>query len=148
MDTYDLIVIGAGPGGFSAAIDAARLGARVAIIDKGSWGGTCTHWGCVPTKALLACSRKYAEIRKFRRMGISVSDASFDFATMKRHQQQMVRIAALGIRKTLEEAGVHLREGKAMTVSPGDVEIVSTTGTTDRLHAGNIVIVYFFVNIE
>jgi len=142
METYDLIVIGAGPGGYRAAIDAARLGAHVAIVDKGSWGGTCTHWGCVPTKALLACSRKYAEIRKFRRMGISVSEAVLDFGIMKRHQQQMVRIAALGIRKTLETAGVRLREGKAVMLSPSEVEIIAASGTTDRLRARHILIAW------
>ena len=71
---YDILVIGAGPGGHAAAVRAARRGARTAIIEKEGWGGTCTHRGCIPTKALLACSRRYAELKKLGRMGVRAAD--------------------------------------------------------------------------
>ena len=87
MPVFDILVIGAGPGGHEAAIRSARLGLKTAIIEKQGWGGTCTHRGCIPTKALLACSRCYSELKKLGRMGVSVKNAAFDYAGMKRHQK-------------------------------------------------------------
>ena len=71
LESFDLIVIGGGPGGHAVAEEAARHGARVAIIEKNGWGGTCTHRGCIPTKALLACSGHYAALKKLSRMGVA-----------------------------------------------------------------------------
>jgi dihydrolipoamide dehydrogenase len=139
---FDLAVIGAGPGGHAAAEEAARLGARVAIIERDKWGGTCTHLGCIPTKALLACSRRYAEIAKLKRLGISVSGAAYDFPAMKRHQAQMVRISALGTQKSLEEVGAVRFEGEGGILSPGEVEVLPKKGTKERLKAKNIVIAW------
>ena len=112
MEIFDVIVIGAGPGGHAMAEQAAHDGAKVAIIEKSLWGGTCTHRGCIPTKALLACSKHYADLKKLKRMGINVGPSSFDFTAMKRHQQQMVKISALGVEKSLREAGVNLKSGE------------------------------------
>lgn len=139
---FDLAVIGAGPGGHAAAEEAARLGARVAVIEKDKWGGTCTHLGCIPTKALLACSRRFAEIAKLKRFGISVSGKDFDFAAMKRHQAQMVRISELGTQKSLDEAGVIRFEGEGRILSPAEVEVRREKGVNERLRAKNIVIAW------
>jgi dihydrolipoamide dehydrogenase len=139
---FDLIVLGAGPGGHAAALEASRAGANVVIVDRGSWGGTCTHWGCIPTKALLASSRKLTELKKMKRLGIKTDNSSFDFSVMKRHQQQMVRISALGVRKSLEESGVEIKEGEGTILAPGDVEIVAADGVQDRIKARNIVIAW------
>jgi dihydrolipoamide dehydrogenase len=95
-DKYDVVVIGGGPGGLEAAELAAQAGKRVLIIEKTGWGGTCTHRGCIPTKALLTCSKYYADLKKFKRLGINIADSSFDFSAMKKHQQQIVKLAALG----------------------------------------------------
>ena len=70
MPVLDILVIGAGPGGHAAAVRAAKRGWKAAIIEKQGWGGTCTHRGCIPTKTLLACSRRYAELKKLGRMGV------------------------------------------------------------------------------
>jgi dihydrolipoamide dehydrogenase len=139
---FDLVVIGSGPGGHAAAEEAARLGARVAIIEKDKWGGTCTNLGCIPTKALLACSRRYSELGKLKRLGISISGTFLDFPAMKRHQGQMVRISALGARKSLEDAGVVLHEGEGRILAPGDVEVIKAEGSKERLKAKNIVIAW------
>ena len=139
---HDLIVVGAGPGGHAAALEASQAGASVVIVDRGSWGGTCTHWGCIPTKALLASSRKFAELKKLKRLGITVSNPSFDFSVMKRHQQQMVRVSALGVRKFLEESGVEIKEGEGTILAPGEVEIVAADGGEDRIKARTIVIAW------
>ena len=142
FNDFDMAVIGAGPGGHAAAEEAARLGARVAIIEKDKWGGTCTHLGCIPTKALLACSRKYAETARLKRLGISVSGAAYDFPAMKRHQAQMVRISALGTQKSLDEAGVMRFEGEGRILSPAEVEVLQEKGKKERLKAKKIVIAW------
>ncbi|MBN2516732.1 MAG: dihydrolipoyl dehydrogenase [Deltaproteobacteria bacterium] len=139
---FDLIVIGAGPGGHAAALEASRAGASVVIVDRGSWGGTCTHWGCIPAKAFLASSGKLAELKKLKRLGIKVDNPSLDFSVMKRHQQQMIRVSALGVRKSLEESGVEIREGEGTILAPGEVEIVTADGAQDLLKARNIVIAW------
>lgn len=139
---FDMVVVGAGPGGHAAALEASRAGASVVIIDRGSWGGTCTHWGCIPTKSLLASSRKLTELKKLKRLGIKTDNPSFDFSAMKRHQQQMIRVSALGVRKSLEESGVKMKEGEGTIVAPGEVEIIAVDGTLDQITARNIVIAW------
>ena len=141
-ETFDILVIGAGPGGHAAAVRAARLGARAAIIEKQGWGGTCTHRGCIPTKALLACSRRYAELKKLGRMGVRVADPSFDYAAMKRHQEQIVKISALGVQKSLKESGVEMKSGEGRILSPGEVEWTAADGSRERLSARNLVIAW------
>ncbi len=141
-ERFDILVIGAGPGGHSAAVQAARQGARAAIIEQGGWGGTCTHRGCIPTKALLACSGRFAELKKIRRMGVNVADASFDYAAMKRHQEQIVKISSLGVQKSLQDAGVAMFAGEGRIVSPGEVEWTASDGATKGLAAKHIVIAW------
>ncbi|MHB8909270.1 MAG: dihydrolipoyl dehydrogenase [Syntrophales bacterium] len=141
-ESYDILVIGAGPGGHAAAVQAARQGARTAIVERGKWGGTCTHRGCVPTKALLACSRRFAELKKIRRMGVNVANASFDYAAMKRHQEQIVNISALGVRKSLQDAGVAMIAGEGRIVSPHEVEWTSPGGTPESLAAKDLIIAW------
>lgn len=139
---FDILVIGAGPGGHAAALQAARQGARAAIIERGKWGGTCTHRGCIPTKALLACSRRFAELKKIRRMGVDVAGASFDYAAMKRHQEQIVNISALGVRKTLQDAGVAMIAGEGRIVSPREVEWAAPDGVRQRIAAKDIIVAW------
>jgi dihydrolipoamide dehydrogenase len=141
-ETYDLVVIGAGPGGFTAAEHAARWGAKVAIIEKNGWGGTCTHRGCIPTKAILACSKSYADMKKLKRFGIESGYFSFNFSAIKHHQQQMVKISALGVQKTLNDAGVHMKSGKAKIISPQDVQCALTDGSISHLKTKNIIIAW------
>jgi len=137
---YDLIVIGAGPGGHAASLEAARLGRNVLIIENGYWGGTCTHRGCIPTKALLACSRRYQEIKTWKRLGVSAENTAFDFNAFRRHQAQMVKVSALGVRKSLQDMGVDCMDGEASVLAPGEVEVLLPTGTTEYKHGDNIVI--------
>ncbi|MFH1079683.1 MAG: NAD(P)/FAD-dependent oxidoreductase [Pseudomonadota bacterium] len=141
-EAFDILVIGAGPGGHAAAVRAARLGARAAIVERQGWGGTCTHRGCIPTKALLACSRRYAELKKLGRMGVRVAETSFDYAAMKRHQEQIVKISALGVQKSLTESGVEMKSGEGRIVAPGEVEWRSPDGRRERISARNLVIAW------
>jgi len=141
-ETYDLVVVGGGPGGLEAAQRTAAAGKRVLIIEKTGWGGTCTHRGCVPTKALLTCSKYFADLKKFKRLGINLTSAAFDFAAMKRHQQQMVRVAALGAQKALQDAAVEIKAGVGEILNPQEVKFTDQSGNAQIIKTGNIVIAW------
>ncbi len=139
---YDLVVVGGGPGGLEAAHRAAAAGKRVLIIEKSGWGGTCTHRGCIPTKALLTCSKYYADLKKLRRLGINFPSAAFDFSAMKKHQQQMVKVAALGAQKMLADARVETQVGTGEILSPREVKFTDSAGSQQIISTGNIAIAW------
>jgi len=141
-DRYDLVIIGGGPGGLTAAETAAALGKKVLIIEKDGWGGTCTHRGCIPTKALLTCSRFYTDIKKLKRLGVNVPQATFDFTAMKKHREQTVKIAALGAQKVLSDAGVDIRLGVADILSPGEVRLTDASGQEKRIATDNVLLAW------
>jgi dihydrolipoamide dehydrogenase len=139
---YDLIIIGGGPGGLTAAELAATNKKRVLIIEKEGWGGTCTHRGCIPTKALLSCSKYFAELKKLKRMGINISEASIDFSVIKKHQQQIVKVSALGAQKVLTEAGVEIKQGLGEIISSKEVRFTDSSGKSEIFSAQNIMIAW------
>src|ERR1700712_4260371 len=81
-DAYDLIVLGSGPGGYVAAIRAAQLGLKTAIVERELLGGICLNWGCIPTKALLKSGEAYAQLSHLKDYGLSAEKPSFDFAAV------------------------------------------------------------------
>jgi dihydrolipoamide dehydrogenase len=139
---YDLIVIGGGPGGLAAAELAAAKKKRVLIIEKDGWGGTCTHRGCIPTKALLSCSKYYADLKKLKRMGINITDASIDFSAIKKHQQQIVKVSALGAQKVLTEGKVETKSGTGEITSPKEVRFTDASGKSENFFTQNIIIAW------
>ena len=141
-EKYDLIIIGGGPGGLTAAEIAAAKKKRVLIIEKEGWGGTCTHRGCIPTKALLSCSKYYADLKKIKRMGINIAEASVDFSAIKKHQQQIVKVSALGAQKVLADAGVETKQGIGEVVSPQEVRFTDSSGKSEILSTQNIIVAW------
>ena len=96
--TFDLIVIGAGPGGYVAAILAAQLGLKTACIDKGWWGGVCLNVGCIPSKALLDSSERYYETKhKLANHGINVGSVSLDLSKMIARKESVVKSLTTGV---------------------------------------------------
>jgi dihydrolipoamide dehydrogenase len=141
-ENYDLVIIGGGPGGLTAAEIAAANKKRVLIIEKDGWGGTCTHRGCIPTKALLTCSKFYADLKKLKRLGINIDSAAFDFSAMKKHQQQIVKVAALGAQKVLADAKVEIKSGTGEIQSQKEVRFTDSSGKSEIVSAQNILIAW------
>jgi len=141
-EKYDLVIIGGGPGGITAAENSAASNKRVLIIEKDGWGGTCTHRGCIPTKALLTCSKYYADLKKLKRLGINIDSAAFDFPAMKKHQQQIVKVAALGAQNILADAKVEIKSGMGEMLSPQEVRFTDSAGKRDLVSAQNIIIAW------
>lgn len=141
-DQYDLVVVGGGPGGLMAAQRAAAGKKRVLIIEKDGWGGTCTHRGCIPTKALLTCSKFYTDLKKLKRLGVNLTGAAFDYAAMKKHREQTVKIAALGAQKNLTDAGVEIKQGMGEILSQSDVRVTDSTGQSHWVKTDKILIAW------
>ena len=141
-EQYDLVIIGGGPGGITAAEIAAINKKRVLVIEKNGWGGTCTHRGCIPTKALLTCSKFYADLKKLKRVGVNISAAAVDFSVMKKHQQQIVKVAALGAQKVLSDAKVETKSGIGEILSPKEVSFTDSSGESEIISARNILIAW------
>ncbi|OIP33526.1 MAG: dihydrolipoyl dehydrogenase [Deltaproteobacteria bacterium CG2_30_63_29] len=125
--TYDLVVIGSGPGGYIAAIRAAQLGMSVACVEKdSSLGGTCLNVGCIPSKALLESSELYSAAQKeFKRHGLLVGDLKLDLATMLKRKDSIVSQLTKGVAGLFKKNGVVRVEGWGRIVSATEVEVRS-----------------------
>ena len=94
---YDIVIIGAGPGGYHAAIRAAQYGAKVALIEKSELGGTCLNWGCIPTKALYASSHLIEKLGEAEEFGVEISDYKLNFAKAVERKNNVVKELVAGI---------------------------------------------------
>lgn len=137
---YDLIVIGAGPGGYPAALKAARLGKRVAVVEKRELGGTCLNRGCIPTKTLLHTSGLYREIGKSAELGIRCGTPELDAEALWKHKEEVVGSLRDGIAQSFRKQKVTLFQGSGRITAPGSVEVTGADGTVNILSAVNILI--------
>ncbi len=142
--SFDLIVIGAGPGGYVAAIRAAQLGMSVACIDKrDTLGGTCLNVGCIPSKALLQSSEKFAEAQHgFAAHGIALGKPKLDLAAMLARKDDVVDGLTKGIEFLFKKNKVTRIQGAATITAPGEVTVEAANGKSGRqvLGAGRILI--------
>ncbi len=142
MASYDLIVIGTGPGGYVCAIRAAQLGMKTAVVEKrATFGGTCLNIGCIPSKAMLHASELYEEAaHKFADMGIKVGKPAVDLATMLKYKQQGVDGNVKGVDYLLKKNKIDTFHGAGRIAAPGRVEVKVADGKTQVLETKNIVI--------
>lgn len=126
METFDIVVIGAGPGGYPAAIRAAQLGASVAIVEREQIGGTCLNWGCIPTKALIAGGDAFARIQHAGQFGIKVTGATVDYAGMIAHKNKVVQQLKGGVGQLLAGNGVKTFTGQASFVDRNTLDVAGT----------------------
>ena len=138
---FDLIVIGAGPGGYTAAIRAAQLGMKTAIVEKGkTLGGTCLNVGCIPSKALLSSTELFHEAQKqFGSHGISADGLSMDVSKMMKRKDDIVRKMARGIDYLMNKNGIERLAGMGRIASANKVE-VTRDGGSQKLNAKHILI--------
>lgn len=128
--TYDLVVIGAGPGGYVAAIRAAQLGMRVACIDRQFLGGTCLNIGCIPSKALLdSTERLYETKNKLAHHGINIDGVSVDLSKMLARKEQVVKQLTGGVGYLFKKHKIDSVIGCGRITSPGSVEVKTEAGT-------------------
>lgn len=136
-----LVVIGGGPGGYVAALKAAILGAEVTIVEKGKVGGTCLNVGCIPTKALLACSDVLSTVKEAKKYGIQIEgDVKADFTTIMERKEKVVTQLVKGIEFLFESKGVKLVRGLGKLVNNKEVEVTKEDGTKEIIQADKIIL--------
>lgn len=123
----DLIIIGAGPGGFDTAIYAREHGLEVILIEKGNVGGTCLNYGCIPTKALYHNAKHIKDLKSLDTFGVTLGDYSVDYDVIKSRKESIVSNQIRNIGTSLKKLGVTLIEGEASILSSNQVEVNGET---------------------
>ncbi len=137
--TYDVIVIGAGPGGYVAAIKAAKEGLKTAIVEKEKIGGTCLNWGCIPTKTYYRNAELIKDIKDSEEFGISVSDFKFSLEKAYQRKEEVVEKLTTGIRQLIKGNKIDLYEGNASFKNKNTI-IIKTREKEETIEGKNIII--------
>lgn len=126
---YQLIIIGAGPGGFAAAIKAAQMGKKVAVVEKEAPGGTCLNHGCIPTKSFTASSEVLRKIKEASKFGIDIEDYTLDFTKVQAHKSRTVNQIIKGIEFMFKQNKIDYYSGSARILDPNTVEVTGEETT-------------------
>jgi dihydrolipoamide dehydrogenase len=142
MPSYDLIVIGSGPGGYFCAIRAAQLGLKTAVVEKNAtFGGTCLNVGCIPSKALLHASELYEEAgASFAQMGIKVGKPAVELPALLKYKDQNVEANVNGVAFLFKKNKIETFRGAARIVAPGQIEVKGDDGKAQMLETKTVVI--------
>jgi dihydrolipoamide dehydrogenase len=142
MATYDLVVIGTGPGGYVCAIRAAQLGMKVAVVEKNATlGGTCLNVGCMPSKALLYASEMFEEAgHSFAKMGVKVSAPALDLPSMMNFKQQGIDGNVKGVEFLMKKNKIDVLSGKGKILGTGKVQVTANDGASQTVETKSIVI--------
>ena len=128
-DTYDIIVIGAGPGGYVTAIRAAQLGFKTAVVDREHLGGICLNWGCIPTKALLRSAEVYHQMQHADAYGLSAQGVGFDLDKVVKRSRGVSSQLSNGVGFLLKKNKVDVIWGEAKVTKPGEVVVEPAKGS-------------------
>lgn len=136
---FDVIVIGAGPGGYVAAIRAAQLGLKAVIVERENLGGICLNWGCIPTKALLRSSEVFHLMHRAKEFGLSAGNIGYDLDAVVKRSRGVAKQLSGGVGHLLKKNKVTVIMGSATIPAKGKVKVETDTGTED-LTARNIIL--------
>ena len=128
MAHYELIVIGAGPGGYEAALHAAKLGKKVAVVEKREAGGTCLNRGCIPTKTLLHSSQIFHDAKHGAHAGIHTDDIRADMTEIFAYKREISQKLSSGIESLFKTAKIDFLRGTALITAPGAVRVTDAEG--------------------
>jgi dihydrolipoamide dehydrogenase len=137
---FDIVVIGSGPGGYVAAIRAAQLGFKTAIVEKAELGGICLNWGCIPTKALLKSANVFEYINHAADYGINVKEASVDFKGMISRSRGVADGMSKGIQFLMKKNKIEVIFGEAKIAPNKKIKVTAKDGSTQEISAKNIII--------
>lgn len=136
---FDVIVIGAGPGGYVAAIRAAQLGKRVAVVEKAHLGGICLNWGCIPTKALLRSAEVFDLMKRAGEFGLSAGEVGYDLDAVVKRSRKVAGQLSAGVAHLLKKNKVTVIMGSARLAGPGRVAVTTEAGE-EQLSAPDIIV--------
>ncbi|QHL89165.1 dihydrolipoyl dehydrogenase [Nibribacter ruber] len=138
--TYDLIVVGSGPGGYVAAIRASQLGMKVGVVEKAELGGICLNWGCIPTKALLKSAQVFEYIKHAADYGINVGEASADFGAVVNRSRGVAQGMSKGIQFLFRKNKIDHIAGYGKLKGKGQLEVTSEDGKSEIYEAKHIIL--------
>jgi dihydrolipoamide dehydrogenase len=138
-DSYDLIVLGSGPGGYVAAIRAAQLGLKTAIVERENLGGICLNWGCIPTKALLRSAEMYHHMSHADSFGLSASGVKFDLAKVVGRSRAVAKQLNQGVTHLMKKNKITVHMGSGEITAPGKM-VVTADGKKTELAAKHIIV--------
>jgi len=140
-ETFDLIIIGSGPGGYVAAVRASQLGMKVAVIERDRLGGVCLNWGCIPTKALLKSAEVYAMVKQASSFGVSSENISFDFSAIIKRSRQVADRMNKGVQFLFKQHNVTHFSGSCRIIAKDRVAVIDESGNiSNELATKNIII--------
>lgn len=139
-EKYDVLVVGSGPGGYIAAIRAAQLGLRTAVVERDSLGGICLNWGCIPTKALLHGADVAHTLANPGQLGFTVENVRFDIEQLVAFSRSVSDRLSNGVGYLLRKNGIDLITGTAKVADKGVVEVTAGDGTVTRYGADHIIL--------
>jgi dihydrolipoamide dehydrogenase len=122
-EKYKVVIIGAGPGGYVAAIRASQLGLKTAVVEKEYLGGVCLNWGCIPSKTLLYVTELKRTLEASKRIGLTAENVQIDLEKLRKHKNDSVKRLTGGVKLLLDKANVKIYEGEASFVSDKEIEI-------------------------
>ena len=138
--TYDVLVIGGGPGGYVAALRAAQLKLRTALVERAHLGGICLNWGCIPTKSLLHTADTLRRIRHADNLGLCVAEPTIDFPRVIARSRDVAQRLNRGVAQLLRKAGVTVLEGHASFAADRSVQVCAADGSTRSLQARHTIV--------
>ncbi len=139
-NTFDIIVVGSGPGGYVAAIRASQLGLKTAVIEKAELGGICLNWGCIPTKALLKSAQVFEYIKHAKDYGIEVVESSIDFKKIIQRSRDVAKGMSKGIEFLFKKNQIEKIAGFGKLVSANSVEVIDADGNKNNYRAKHIIL--------
>jgi dihydrolipoamide dehydrogenase len=139
-ETYDVTIIGAGPGGYVAAIRAAQLGLKVALVEKEHLGGVCLNWGCIPTKALLRNAEVISLLGQGKEFGFTVTGFEADFGAAVDRSRKVAERLVKGVGALMRKNDVEVIEGSGTLRSPSAVEVALNAGGTRTLETRHVIV--------
>jgi len=135
MSAYDVVVIGSGPGGYVAAIRAAQLGAKTAVVERWELGGVCLNVGCIPTKTFIHTAELYRKLGRASDFGVDVKGFGLNMKALLQHKDTVIRRNKAGVQGLFKSHGIELIKGGARVTGPGEVAVGERT-----LNAKSIVV--------
>ncbi|HSI17591.1 MAG TPA: dihydrolipoyl dehydrogenase [Sphingomonas sp.] len=139
-DTFDLIVLGSGPGGYVAAIRAAQLGLKTAIVERENLGGICLNWGCIPTKALLRSAEIYHYMQHAKDYGLVAEKISADIDAVVKRSRGVAKQLNQGVTHLMKKNKITVFMGEGKLIGKGKLSVVGADGKTTGLAAKNIIV--------
>ena len=137
---FDLVIIGSGPGGYVAAIRAAQLGMKTAVIERDKVGGVCLNWGCIPTKALLKSAEMYLHCKHADEYGLALKGVEFDFPKIIKRSRDVALRNSKGVEYLLKKNSVEYISGTGTITGKGKVEVAKNDKSSETLSAKHIII--------